>query len=234
MTAGTLSHRYAAAYQDTLKGVHLVVGTPEHLAQFAAGTPLTSGLLSPEEEAKRAAICESFRLAHVRSVVIDEADACLAEGRAGAATEALASALASARERAGLPPPQTVLVGATLSNELVADAQRRGLLRSAAVVSERGWVGGERAVGREAGRQSPRGVAAEGLAEGLAAQTVPAVQGRFREGSGKVQGLAAQTVPAGSHEYVLTTGGEQLAVLSRLLRAQVRDRGLLSISASFT
>ena len=125
---------YAAAYQDLLKDVHLIVGTPDHLS--------------------RVAISGNLRLQNVRTLVIDEADATLAdkqstpllrrfkEAREKAKAEADAKlkvwaegATAAAREGAtaeaaagaagaggdddddvGLLPLRTVLVGARLGN----------------------------------------------------------------------------------------------------------------------
>eukprot|EP00966_Prymnesium_polylepis_P215739 4995432-Prymnesium_polylepis.1 len=64
-------------------------------------------------------------LEHVREVIIDEADAC--EGQAADAMGALLHTFGEAR--AELPPPQTVLAGASLSYSLVRHAEELGWVR---------------------------------------------------------------------------------------------------------
>lgn len=105
-----------------LKGVHVVVGTPDYLARVAVGGNL--------------------RLQHVRSVVIDEADACLTDTEQARAMQQLLAQMASARAALGAqaPPPQTLLAGASLSPALVRRAVDDGWVRAPAYVSEAGWT----------------------------------------------------------------------------------------------
>ncbi len=111
---------FAAAYQDLLKGVHIIVGTPQYLARVGVGGNL--------------------RLANVRAVVIDEADACLSDPESATTMDALLRRMGEARASAGVEPPQTMLVGASLSPSLVRRAREQGWVREPTLVSERGWV----------------------------------------------------------------------------------------------
>ncbi len=109
---------FAAAYQDMLKGVHIIVGTPQYLSRVAVGGNL--------------------RLQHVRAIVVDEADACLIE-QADEMSHFMRR-MAEVREANRVPPPQTLLAGASLSPPLVRRAVEKGWLRWPAVVSENGWT----------------------------------------------------------------------------------------------
>lgn len=111
---------YLAEYQDLLKDAHVVVGTPEHIVQAAA-----AGYL---------------RLQHIRSIVIDEADACFAWGNSSWNMEILLRQLKGVRSATGAPVPQTVLVGATVSPSLVQQAEQAGWVKQPALVSEFGII----------------------------------------------------------------------------------------------
>jgi len=109
---------YAAVYQDMLKGVHVLVGTPEFLGRGAVGGNL--------------------RLQNVRGIVIDEADACFTDHSEQMAK--LFNSMAEARNAFNVPPPQTLLAGASLSPALVGRAEEQGWVRGPAFVSESGWT----------------------------------------------------------------------------------------------
>merc|ERR1719149_255727 len=102
--------------EDILKGVHVIVGTPYHLA--------------------RAAISGKLTLQHLRYVVVDEADEVLGES-----AEDMASLLGSLTEACGgRRLPQTVLAGASLSPALVQRGVDAGWVRAPTLVTDRGAV----------------------------------------------------------------------------------------------
>mmetsp|Transcript_39381 Transcript_39381/g.124224 ORF Transcript_39381/g.124224 Transcript_39381/m.124224 type:complete len:449 (+) Transcript_39381:113-1459(+) len=102
---------YAAAHQDLLKDVHLLVGTPEHLARVA-----TSG---------------NLRLHQLQALVIDEADVCLPME----ATSQLMRRLEEACGAFAVPRPQLLLAGASISASHVEQAARRGWVQAPLLVS---------------------------------------------------------------------------------------------------
>ena len=71
---------YAAAYQDLLKRVHVLVGTPDYLS--------------------RVAVSGKLQLQNVNAMVIDEADACLDAG-GGEPMAMLLRRMTEARQAAG-------------------------------------------------------------------------------------------------------------------------------------
>ena len=149
---------YATAEQDLLKGVHVVVGTPEFLS--------------------RAGLGENLRLQNVRGLVIDEADACLSgELEAGKAMSLLLRRMNEARTAAGVrTSPQTVLAGASLSPALVRRALDVGWVRAPTLVSEYGCI--ERGCELETlaadGEARPGALVAGGGASAWTEQRVPA------------------------------------------------------------
>lgn len=201
---------YAATYQDMLKGVHIIVGTPEYVSRVAVGGKLP--------------------LHHLRGIVVDEADACFADTPSGADApadgpaerttnaDAMAGLLRRMRETresapgggGAVPPPQTILAGASLTPALVQRALRYGWVREPALVSERGWI--DNGAQLEAIASFDEGVArGGGRGGGLAAGGV----------SGAAAGWTEQRVPAGhSHRYVVVKPSDAVAVLCRLLRAR--------------
>ncbi|KAL1529773.1 hypothetical protein AB1Y20_000708 [Prymnesium parvum] len=157
---------YAAAEQDLLKRVHVLVGTPEFLA--------------------RGAVSGNLRLENVLEVIIDEADAC--ESQASSSMAGLLRSFAEAR--GDLPPPQTVIAGASISVDLVRNAEDEGWLKRPLLVSEQSCLPVERD------------------------EQLPPPSEESPENS-----WIAQRVPAGhSHAYVLANANESLSVLCRLLR----------------
>ena len=102
--------------EDILKGVHVIVGTPYHLA--------------------RAALSGKLTLQHLRYVVVDEADEVLGES-----AEDMASLLSSLTKACdGRRLPQTVLAGASLSPTLVQRGADAGWVRAPTLVTDRGAV----------------------------------------------------------------------------------------------
>ena len=157
--------------------MHVIVGTPEYLS--------------------RGAISGNLRLQNLRGIVIDEADACLgdADGHADAMARLLRR-IGEARAAADVPPPQTVLAGASLTPGLVRTAIDAGWVRSPTLVSEYGWI--EQGMSLEAiALPVPPG---EGAASGAVAWT-------------------EQRVPAGaSHQYIVSEAKDAVSVCCRLLR----------------
>lgn len=168
--------------KELLKGVHVIVGTPEYLSRVALG--------------------DELRLQNVRGVVIDEADACLAEPASKEAMSTLLRRMDEARKAAGAPlAPQTILAGASLSPDLVRDAVQSGWVRSPTLVSEFGWI--EAGLSLEALNEQ-RAIGALG-ADGVAAWN-------------------SQRVPAGSsHEYIVVEPKESVATLCRMLRERFEE-----------
>lgn len=164
-------------YEDVLNGVHIIVGTPDYLCRM--------GVLG------------KLRLQHVRGLVIDEADACLTNPEQAKAMDGLLRRMDEARVAAKVPPPQTVLAGASLSPALVAKARDAGWVRSPTLVSEFGCV--EAGLDFEALSGDSNG---DSAARSLASWT-------------------EQRVPAGhSHEFVVVEPKEAVATLCRILRAR--------------
>lgn len=175
---------YAAAEQDMLKGVHVIVGTPEYLS--------------------RGSVSGNLRLQHVRGVVIDEADLCLSDPEQAEAMGLLLRRMTDARSSVNVPPPQTVLAGASLSSSLVRRALDAGWVRAPTLVSEYGCI--------EDGCARLDISAADEASRGASRAA------RSARGSGAV-GWTEQRVPAGhSHEYVVVEPKDSVAVLCRLLR----------------
>ena len=192
---------YAAAYQDLLNGVHVIVGTPEYLSRVAegaaeGGTLGLTNLDGVEIEIDETDKTFELNLQNVRGVVIDEADAVLGP-ETRPAMETLLRRMRQARKAAGVPPPQTMLVGASLTPELVRDAVDRGWVHSPTLVSE---------LGRDDGWSLEGGAR---VAEALA---VPA-------GAAGARAWTAQRVPAGhAHEYIIAEPRESVATICRMLR----------------
>ena len=90
--------------------MHIIVGTPEFLSRVAVGGKL--------------------QLQNVRNMVIDEADMCLTEASQSEAMSALLRRMSEARRAMDMPPPQTLLVGASLSPQIVRRAVEDGWVRS--------------------------------------------------------------------------------------------------------
>lgn len=105
---------------NLLKGVHIVVGTPEYLSRVAVGGKL--------------------KLQNVRNIVIDEADMCLTEPANAEAMDVLLRRMAEMREESSMPTPQTLLAGASLSPKMIRRAIDDGWVRAPALVSEFGWT----------------------------------------------------------------------------------------------
>ena len=193
-----------------VRSVHIIVGTPEYVSRVAVGGKLP--------------------LHHLRGIVVDEADACFADTPSGADApadgpaerttnaDAMAGLLRRMRETresapgggGAVPPPQTILAGASLTPALVQRALRYGWVREPALVSERGWI--DNGAQLEAIASFDEGVArGGGRGGGLAAGGV----------SGAAAGWTEQRVPAGhSHRYVVVKPSDAVAVLCRLLRAR--------------
>lgn len=126
---------YATAEQDLLKGVHVIIGTPSYLA--------------------RAAVSGNLRLENVRALAVDEADACFQEEE----MDALMRQIHGARERNVCEALQTVLIGASLSSELIEMTEQKAFTSGIALITE----------------SSSAGIAsAESAAGGLQPQRVPA------------------------------------------------------------
>jgi superfamily II DNA/RNA helicase len=89
--------------------VHIIVGTPEFLS--------------------RVAVAGKLQLQNVRNMVIDEADMCLTEASQSEAMSVLLRRMAEARRAMNMPPPQTLLVGASLSPQIVRRAVEDGWVR---------------------------------------------------------------------------------------------------------
>jgi len=153
---------------DLLKGVHIIVGTPEFLS--------------------RVALHGKLQLQNVRGMVIDEADMCLTSPSLAEAMGALLRRMADARAASNVPPPQTLLAGASLSPSLVRRAVDDGWVRSPTLVSEFGWTDVELELAEtvSAGERSI-----------VSAQRVPA---------------------GASHEYVVAEPRQAVATLCRILR----------------
>lgn len=194
------------AYQELLKGVHVVVGTPEYLSRVALDGDM-------------------LRLQNVRGIVVDEADACLGDKGSREAMSSLLRRMMHAREASGVTiPPQTILAGASLTPELVRSAAESGWVRSPTLVSEFGWIEAGLSLEALSGDGNGGGGANGGGAGGS--------YGREREGDfegalraiGRMgaDGAAAwnsQRVPAGSsHEYIVSEPREAVATLCRMLR----------------
>lgn len=171
----------------------------------------------------------ALRLQNVRGIVIDEADACLADKGASEAMAALLQRMNEAREKAGVPPPQTVLAGASLSPPLVKAAVEAGWVRAPGLVSDFGWAeGGSEAVlkymlpgGGGGGGQSIRELLEAASAPSADADGDAPSAGEAALPSSELSRLGwdEQRVPAGAaHEYVVTDPSESVAVLCRLLR----------------
>jgi len=162
---------FATAYQDLLKGVHVIVGTPSYLA--------------------RVAVSGKLRLQNVRAIAIDEADACIQD-------EAMASLMRRIHEARGDTPArplQTVLVGASVSSELIETVEQKGFANEPVLITER--AGSEVSVVKDVSA-----AASNALAD--------------QNGNSFWQPLR---VPAGSrHEFVECEERDSLAVLCRLLR----------------
>lgn len=185
---------YAAAYQDLLKGVHVIVGTPEYLSRVAVGGNL--------------------RLQNVRGVVVDEADACLSDGDSKSAMVTLMRCMREAREANAVPPPQTILAGASLSPHLVQSAAQSGWVRSPTLVSEYGWI--EAGLSLEA---INNGGGDGGSSNGNNNGNADALAALGGLGAGSAALWNSQRVPAGSaHEYIVCEPKEAVATLCRMLR----------------
>ena len=177
---------YAADAQDALKGVHVIVGTPEHISRCSVGGNL--------------------RLQNVRGMVVDEADACLNNPESAKEMGELLQRMQAARASANnVPPPQTILVGASLAPGMVQRAAAAGWVRAPTLVSEFGWI--------------DRGCDLEAIArrqDGSSSSMVGADPSDIVDG---LAGWTEQRVPAGSaHEYIVCEPKESVAVMCRLLR----------------
>ena len=173
---------YAAAFQDQLKGVHVIIGTPEHLSRVAVG--------------------DNLRLQNVRGLVIDEADACLNDEASKEQMALLLRRMEEARAATSVPPPQTILAGASLSPRMVQRAVSAGWVRAPTLVSEFGWI--------------DRGCDLEAIARASDTATADADDAAA---GGALAGWTEQRVPAGSsHEYIVCEPKDAVAVLCRVLR----------------
>ena len=173
---------YAAAYQDLLKRVHVLVGTPDYLS--------------------RVAVSGKLQLQNVNAMVIDEADACLDAG-GGEPMAMLLRRMTEARQAAGVPPPQTVLAGASLELGFLQRAAEGKWVRAPTLATELGCA--ERATELEALQPAAANRAPPGSREAAMAAAV---------------GWSQQRVPAGQrHEYVVCGPTDQpITLLARLLR----------------
>ena len=203
--------------KDLLNGVHVVVGTPEHLS--------------------RVAVTGNLRLQHLRNIIVDEADACLAGEEHAEQMGNLLRRLRESRERADGPPlrpPQTVLAGASLSAALVRRAAEQGWVRAPTLVTELGAI--ERATELEAFDDAEGGGGGSGGGGGFAAAAAAAAAAGAAGGTpaGGAAGApapgAAATAAAAwirprvlaghTHEYMVCEPAQAVATLCRLLRAR--------------
>ncbi len=104
---------YSVVYQNAFKGVHVIVGTPGHLGRISV-----SGQL---------------KLKSLQAVVVDEGDACFEEPE----LHNLLRRIREANEGAGLPLPQLVLAGASLTRGNV-DGSARGWPGEPQLITEMG------------------------------------------------------------------------------------------------
>ena len=132
------------------KDVHIIVGTPEYLSRVAVGGKL--------------------RLQNVRGMVVDEADMCLTDPAQAKAMKLLMRRMSEVRKEANVPPPQTLLAGASLTPSLVRRASDDGWLRSPTLVSELGWTD----VALEEATNTPVAVASQRVPAGASHEYVVA------------------------------------------------------------
>jgi len=128
--------------------------------------------------------------------------------------ERLLRRMAEARSAAGVPPPQTVLVGASLTPSLVRRAAEAGWVRQPTLVSEFGWI--EAGCDLEAIDRSTRGASGEWRAASAAPLPLDTSSPTLMTA---MSSWTEQRVPAGSrHDYIVVEPREAVAVMCRLLR----------------
>ena len=193
----------AARVGGALAGAHVVVGTPDALAAATepGAPPIT---------------------AHALAVAVDEADACLHAGGDGSAADegtldALLCATIAAAALDGRPKPQVVLVGATAGGDGGSGGGSGGSSEAptttttpAALGLAHGWLAPSAAlITAGPGAHTEAAAQSAAAAAGEAAAPLP-------------PSLPPPPIPAGlAHRLVEASPADQLAALTRLLRADV-------------